>query len=203
MNSPAERQPPPIDSQTNGMRILHVVRNLDTGGAQEVVRTLVENLAALGGEPVVCSLADGPLAAEIRGCGVPVEIIDSRRYDVFSIWRFLKESRRIRGDLLRVVEEHDIDVIQTHLLRNVDFLAASAAGRRRVAPDVYWTFHNEAFTLRREHLSSHRWLLRPKRWVYRLRSESEAAAWQGSSPFPTTCVTRSRARSDGSALRSR
>jgi glycosyltransferase involved in cell wall biosynthesis len=154
---------------SEGLGILHIVRNLDTGGAQEVVRTLVEHLAGAGHRPVVCSLADGPLAADIRQAGIPVEIISRRQLKVLSPLRFVAESKRIRSDFEDIVRRHRVDVIQTHLLRSVDFVAASVTTQDGGLVPTYWTFHNEAFTLRAEHLSSHRWLLRPKRMAYRLR----------------------------------
>jgi glycosyltransferase involved in cell wall biosynthesis len=153
---------------TRGVRVLHVVRNLDTGGAQEVVRTLVEHLAEEGAHPVVCSLSDGPLAAAIIAAGIPIEIIEPRRNEISSPLSFHDETRRIRDDFRTIVQRHHIDVIQTHLLRNIDFTVASLASRRGEGPHVFWTFHNEAFTLRREHLSRHRWLLGPKRFAYRI-----------------------------------
>jgi hypothetical protein len=60
------------------IRVLQVIDNLDRGGGQEVVRTLVRHLPSFGVDPVVASLADGPLRAEIERDGIPVEIVTGR-----------------------------------------------------------------------------------------------------------------------------
>ena len=152
------------------LNVLQVIGNLDIGGAQEVVVTLSKYLADGGHRPVVCSFRDGPLRADIEALGVPVVIVSGRQGSVLTVHRVVRETLRIRRTLAQLVRRHEIDIIQTHLLRSLDFLVASLP-RRNGRPLVYWTFHNYNFTLRRDHLSSHRWLLRPKqlayRWLYR------------------------------------
>lgn len=46
-------------------KVLQIIKNLDIGGAQEVVRTLVEYLALGDCVPVVCTFQDGPLRQDI------------------------------------------------------------------------------------------------------------------------------------------
>ncbi len=146
--------------------VLQLIGNLDVGGAQEVVVTLAKYLAGAGHRPVVCALRDGPVRADIEALGIPVVLVPGRTASVLALPRFLADMRRIRRTLATIVDQHDIDVVQTHLLRSLDFLVATLPGRSR-RPLVYWTIHNYNFTLRREHLSRHRWLLRPKRFAYR------------------------------------
>lgn len=148
------------------LRILQVVRNLDIGGAQEVVRTLARNLQQEGHFVAVCSLRDGPLRSDLEALGIPVELMQPRKSSVLSPIAWIRDTWRIRSDLAELVARHRIDVVQTHLLRSVDFVVASLR-RRGAIPLVFWTFHNVNFTLRREHLGTQAWLLGPKRSVYR------------------------------------
>jgi glycosyltransferase involved in cell wall biosynthesis len=148
------------------LKVMQLVSNLDIGGAQEVVRTLAENLSEAGCVSVVCTFKDGPLRAEIERMGIPVEILPERRYSVVALPRFLQELLRLRRELLRVVNKYRVDIVQTHLLRSMDFLALSL--RLNAGPKVFWTFHNSLFDLREDHLARHKWLLKPKRFSHHL-----------------------------------
>jgi len=64
------------------------------------------------------------------------------------------------------VEKYAIDVVQTHLLRSFEFLALSL--RLNHGAKVFWTFHNSLFDLREDHLTRHKWLLKPKRFSHHL-----------------------------------
>jgi glycosyltransferase involved in cell wall biosynthesis len=68
------------------------------------------------------------------------------------------------------VQKYEIDVIQTHLLRSLDFLVATLRfGAQR--PLIFWTVHNFNFALRPEQLPRFRWLAGAKQavhsWLYR------------------------------------
>jgi len=155
------------------LKVMQIIRNLDIGGAQEVVRTLAEYLAEEGCVPMVCAFRDGPLRAEMER-RVPVEILPDRRYGITTPHRFAADMLRLRRALGDVVERHQIDVIQTHLLQVLDFLVLTL--RRRSGPKVFWTIHNYNFTLRADQLRQHAWLLGPKRLAYRL-SYRAATSW--------------------------
>jgi len=148
------------------LKVMQLVSNLDIGGAQEVVRTLAENLARAGCVSVVCTFKDGPLRREIEKLGIPVEILPERRHSVLTLPYFLREVFQLRRELMRIIQEHQIDVVQTHLLRSMDFLALSL--RSNAGPKVYWTFHNSMFDLREDHLAENKWLLKPKRFSHHL-----------------------------------
>lgn len=150
-------------------RTLLVVDNLEIGGAQEAVRTLASGFARKGLEISVCALRDGPLREPIERLGLRVDILRGRTHSVLALPWFVAEMIRIRRDLLRIVDERRIDVIQTHLLRALDFLVLSLRLRRRLRRRfrIFWTIHNTRFSLRRDHLHRAKWLLRPKRWMYR------------------------------------
>lgn len=150
-------------------RIMQLVSNLDIGGAQEVVRTLAEQLATAGCPVVVCAFCDGPLRRDIESLGIPVEVLPDRRSAVVALPAFTREMLGLRRSLVELIERYRIEVIQTHLLRSLDFLALSLkAGRAGRGVKVYWTFHNANFDLRRDHLRRHGWLLEPKRRAHHL-----------------------------------
>lgn len=148
------------------INVMQVVSNLDVGGGQEVVRTLAENLAESGCAPVVCTFKDGPLREPIESLGIPVEVLPERRANILALPSFLMEMLRIRRDLANLIQKYEIDVIQTHLLRSLDFLVLSLRFGRDLL--VFWTFQNAVFDLREDHLTRHKWLLKPKRFAHRL-----------------------------------
>ena len=152
--------------QNEPLNVMQVVRNLQIGGGQEVVRTLAENLAESGCRPVVCTFEDGPLRQDIERLGIPVEVLPGRRYSVVAFPLFIAEMVRIRRDLARVVTTYRVDVIQTHLLRVLDFVILTLRYRRDLL--VFWTFQNAYFTLREDHLTRYKWSLRPKQFAYRM-----------------------------------
>lgn len=153
--------------QNHQLKVMHIISNLDIGGAQEVVRTLAEYLAEAGCCPVVCTFKDGPLREDIERLGIPVEVLRDRRYSIVAFPLFVMDMFRIRRSLVAVVKKHNIEVVQTHLLRVLDFLVLSLRNRTNT-PLVFWTVHNTNEELRREQLPRHKWLLKPKRVAYRL-----------------------------------
>lgn len=144
--------------------VMQVISNLEIGGAQEVVRTLAENLEKVGCKSVVVTFKDGTLRAEIERLGIPVEILSARRYSVAAFPQFIGDMLHTRRALLGLLKKYNVDVIQTHLLRSLDFLVLSL--RLQTKAQIFWTFHNARFDLREEHLSQHKWLFKPKRWGY-------------------------------------
>jgi glycosyltransferase involved in cell wall biosynthesis len=149
------------------LTVMQLIRNLDIGGAQEVVRTLAAHLPAAGYRVVVCTFKDGPLRVEIERLGVPVEVLPNRRHSVVALPLFLLDMLRLWRALATVIRRHRVDVMQTHLLRVLDFLALTLRLGTRLRL-VFWTVHNVGYTLRAEHLRRARWLLGPKRLAYRL-----------------------------------
>lgn len=158
------------------IRALHLISNLEVGGAQEVVRSLLPALARAGASVVVATLRDGPLRAPLEEAGIPVTVIQGRSRSLAGDPRALAELRRLYRDLARVIDDHRSEVVQTHLMRSLDFLAL-ALRRRPSRPSVIWTFHNARLDLRADQLPGRRWLLRPKRAGYRglYRRASRAA----------------------------
>lgn len=151
--------------------VLQVVANLDIGGAQEVVRTLARFLPEFGCHPVVVTLRDGPLRAEIERLGVPVEVVQGRQHSLVRSPRAIGELARLNADLGRSARRHAASVVQTHLLRTLDFVVLPLRHRAGVR-DVFWTVHNARLDLRADQLPHGRRLLGPKvqahRALYRL-----------------------------------
>jgi glycosyltransferase involved in cell wall biosynthesis len=147
--------------------VMHLIANLERGGAQEVVRTLVRALPSSGWRPVVVTFRDGPLRAEIEAAGVPVRLLPGRRHSMLSPLRTGSELRSIRHELLAAIDDDDVAVVQTHLLGSLDFLALTVRDGRD--PIVLWTVHNALLDLRADQLpDDQRWLLGAKRAGYRL-----------------------------------
>lgn len=160
--------------QQKPLRVMQVVLDLKIGGGQEVVRTLVQNLAENNCVPVVCSFEDGPLRAEIERLGIAVEILPERRHSILALPFFIAEMVALRRNLLALIDKHEIAIVQTQLLRVMDLLVLTLKFSRPLL--VFWTVQNALFTLRADHLQRHKWLLKAKQiayqWLYRL-----AARW--------------------------
>jgi glycosyltransferase involved in cell wall biosynthesis len=158
-----EGQPPGEPAR----RAMQLVANLERGGAQEVVRTLAAHLRSTGWEPVVLTFRDGPLRPALEADGVAVEVLPHRR---LSLLRnppgALRELIGIRGALADAIRRHRPIVLQTHLLRSLDFLAWSVA-RTPPLRGLAWTIHNANVELRADQLPGHRWSLGAKRLAYR------------------------------------
>ncbi len=146
------------------LRILLLISNLQIGGAQEVVRTLCDYFPTKGGETVVCTFEDGPLRKEIELAGIPVLILPARKHGILSLPSFIMDMLSIRKAIAAIIDKYQINVVQTQLLRGLDFLVLSLRPGRKLL--VFWTFHNALFVLRPEHLQNHRWLLGFKRWAH-------------------------------------
>lgn len=153
-------------TQTRKLNVMHVILNLEVGGAQEVVRTLVEYLASGECTPIVCTFKDGPLRCEIEKLGVKVEILPARRHSIVALPLFIADMIRIWRELTRLVREYDVQVVQTHLLTTLDFLTLLLRYTTS-ACIVLWTFHSARFELTAAQLRRHKWLLKPKRYVHR------------------------------------
>jgi hypothetical protein len=141
------------------------------GGAQEVVRTLVKYQTRTGCIPVVCTLEDGPLRERIEELGVKVEIINGKRRSILALPFFILDMIRIYRDLAAVASRHEIDIVQTHLFRVLDFLVLLLPVTTGVK-SVIFTYHSVNFVLRREEMPGNYWTMIPKRkvqhFLYRL-----------------------------------
>ena len=148
-------------------RVMQLVANLERGGAQEVVRTLAAHLRAIGWECVVVTFRDGPLREALEADGVTVEVLPRRRRGLLrNPPGALGELVRIRTALIGAIRRHRPLVLQTHLLRSLDFLAWTVAETPPLR-GLIWTIHNANVELRADQLPGHRWSLGLKRFAYR------------------------------------
>jgi glycosyltransferase involved in cell wall biosynthesis len=152
--------------QNSKIKVMQIILNLDIGGAQEVVRTLVEYLASDDCELIVCTFKDGPLRQAIEQIGGTVKILPERGHSIISFPGFIADMRRIWQSLAELINKHKIDVVQTHLLSFMDFLMLPLLYTTRLRV-VLWTFHNVNFELDEDDLPKYKWLLKPKQYVYR------------------------------------
>lgn len=151
-------------TSSNPLRIMLLISNLKIGGAQEVVRTLCDYFPEKGYQTVVCTFEDGPLRKEIERAGIPVVILPARQHSILALPLFLWDMLRIRNAIAAIVDKHQINILQTQLVRGLDFLVLTLRPGRKLM--VFWTFHNALFVLRPEHLPRFRWLLGFKRWAH-------------------------------------
>jgi len=151
---------------TAKIKVLHIISDLEIGGAQEVVRTLVKHLASDDCLPMVCAFKDGPLRQEIERLGFRVEILTPPRHSFIFFPGFIADMIRIWRSLTALVTKHNINIIQTHLLRTLDFLVLFLKYTTPVRA-VLWTFHSTDFELTKNQLSQHKWLLKPKKFIHR------------------------------------
>jgi glycosyltransferase involved in cell wall biosynthesis len=112
------------------MRVLHVVTNLGTYGAERFAGRLAERVAALGDDVAVMTIAPSPPGV---ACAVPLLEVGRRgRYDVAFLPRMVSMMRRYRPD-----------VVHTHMHHGKYWgrVAALAAGARAIVH----TEHNSEF----------------------------------------------------------
>lgn len=110
------------------MRVVHLITDLDVGGAEMMLARLVERLDPARIENAVISLSTkGRLGDRIEAAGVPVFTLGLRpgRPNPFALWRLVRLLRRLRPD-----------VIQTWLY-HAD-LAGLVAGTLARAPKIVW-----------------------------------------------------------------
>jgi glycosyltransferase involved in cell wall biosynthesis len=150
----------------NELNVMQIILNLDIGGAQEVVRTLVEYLALDGCHPVVCTFQDGPLRQDMERLGIRVEVLPQRRYSIVALPLFIIDMIQIWKSLAELVRKHHVDVVQTHLLTSLDFLVLLLLYTTNLRV-VLWTFHTDRFELSAAMLPKYKWLLLPKKYGYR------------------------------------
>lgn len=118
------------------MRVLHLILTLERAGAQEVLRSLVTQQAAMGVESVVATFVDGEIRDDLEAAGIPVEVLGPRRFGIERPLRFREELADYGRRLRTLLGEHRIDLVQTHLLHTLDFLALA------LPVPVIWTVHN-------------------------------------------------------------
>ncbi|NHU85006.1 glycosyltransferase [Kocuria sp. JC486] len=107
------------------MRILHVVNDADTGGAQ----TLIEALAHRRGHDdevrILVLLGRGGLSDRLEAAATSVDYVGMSRKEVLPL--------RAVAHLLRLVRKHRIDVVHSHLHQSDLVNAITPHGRPRIS----------------------------------------------------------------------
>jgi glycosyltransferase involved in cell wall biosynthesis len=129
------------------MRVAHCIHGLDLGGAQQVVRLLVQR-GGPGFQQWVYSPCGGVFAEQVAGAGATVRILPRRLPKFDPGWVFR---------LAAAMREDAIDLVHTHLFGDSlhGYLAARLAGGK----PVVMTLHNIARARTRLQRLGYRWLL--------------------------------------------
>lgn len=86
--------------------MLHLIDDLNLGGAERVMATLVDSLPKDKYRTIVCALEDGPVSRELRQKGIEVIILPkSRPYDIIFLLK-----------LLHLISKEKVKLIHSHLL---------------------------------------------------------------------------------------
>jgi glycosyltransferase involved in cell wall biosynthesis len=126
----------------------------------------VRALPDAGVHPVVVAFQDGPLRGAIENEGIDVELVPGRRLPASAGMPALQEVRRIVADVADVIRRYDIGVVQTHLLRSMDW-PTLLLRREPSVQAVVWTVHNALLELRRDQVPGRGWTVSPKRVAHR------------------------------------
>jgi len=130
---------------TGAVRVLHTIESSAAGGAERLALTLARGMAQRGFEPVFAAPGEGWLSEQIRGLGLELLPLPTRRrIDL----RFLRW-------LLSALNDNEISIVHAHLMAMN--LYGSAAARLAHIPCVA-TLHGKLYDLER----------RRRRLVYRL-----------------------------------
>jgi glycosyltransferase involved in cell wall biosynthesis len=114
--------------------VVLVIPRMDVGGAQESALTLARHLPAVGWEASVATFMDGPMRARFEEAGVAVDVLADRRHRAINLPGFAADMRRMRRDLLAVMDRRDARVVQIQTLGTLAFVVAGLrrGGRARV-----------------------------------------------------------------------
>ena len=87
------------------INILFVIRNLEVGGAQELLFTLVNNLNKdTFNSFIICTFEKGPIEGKFKKINIPVHLIGSDRF--YNPLTIIK--------MIYFIKKHKIQVIHSH-----------------------------------------------------------------------------------------
>lgn len=90
------------------IRVLHLITRLPIGGAERLLLGILRNLDPNEFDSIVCCIQDrGELADEVEALGIPVIVLELMRKG--------GHDRQVVPALRRIMREHRIDLIHTHL----------------------------------------------------------------------------------------
>jgi glycosyltransferase involved in cell wall biosynthesis len=155
------------------LHVMHLLLDLELAGAQLSVCTLAEAWPAGEGKLSICSFHDGPLRNRLEQRGIAVELLSYPRCTIARPFRYAAELLRLRLQLAKLARDRRVDLLQTHIVPALDFLALSLKVTRDVG-GVVWTMHGVDFLPQRpgRSLAARRLLFRI---LYRLLSGQVSA----------------------------
>jgi len=124
-------------SSAKPLRLLHIVKNLPTGGIQRQLLELLRRYDRKRVLPLVCSIKDkGQIGMEIETLGVEVICLDRPKegFDLFALI-----------DLYKLIKEREIQIVRTHSFKaNLHgIIAARMAGVPCIVASVHNVYEKE------------------------------------------------------------
>ncbi|KAA9393140.1 glycosyltransferase [Kocuria coralli] len=107
------------------MRILHVVNDADTGGAQTLIEALARRRGSHDEVRILVLLGRGGLSDRLEAAATSVDYVGMSRREVVPA--------RAVAHLLRLVRKHRIDVVHSHLHQSDLVNAITPHGRPRIS----------------------------------------------------------------------
>lgn len=107
------------------MRILHVVNDADTGGAQTLIEALAQRRGPQDQVHILVLLGRGGLSDRLEAAATTVDYVGMSRKEVLPA--------RASVHLLRLVRKHKIDVVHSHLHQSDLVNAITPHGRPRIS----------------------------------------------------------------------
>lgn len=107
------------------MRILHVVNDADTGGAQTLIEALAQRRGPQDEVRILVLLGRGGLSDRLEAAATSVDYVGMSRKEVIPA--------RAAVHLLRLVQRHKIDVVHSHLHQSDLVNAITPHGRPRIS----------------------------------------------------------------------
>lgn len=107
------------------MRILHVVNDADTGGAQTLIEALAQRRGPQDEVRILVLLGKGGLSDRLETAATSVDYVGMSRKEIVPA--------RAAAHLLRLVRKHKIDVVHSHLHQSDLVNAITPHGRPRIS----------------------------------------------------------------------
>ena len=112
--------------------VLHLLPTLSMGGAELHVARLVAGWQAGPTRPLVVAMhRGGPVEAQLRAAGVPVEVLGIQRAPIRRPLAALRDARCLQAATLAAARRHGVALIQTHL-SDADWLGLRVGRALRV-----------------------------------------------------------------------
>lgn len=126
----------------NEIRLLEVILTLEQGGAQQLLLDKLCYLKTQGCYVCVASFEDGVVRQALEDNDIEVILIAPKHFPILLFPLFLLDLFRIYKNLKSVIEKHQINIVQTHLLSLYDYIFPFLLKNITSLKGLIWTFHN-------------------------------------------------------------